>query len=108
MIVRVIRVQVKAESVSSFESETTLNHEASLREPGILRFDVLRDGTHPGTYLLYEVYRNQGAVDAHKLTKHYERWKNTVAEFMAEPRESTAYEVVAPMNPESWRPERGL
>ncbi|TVR85372.1 MAG: antibiotic biosynthesis monooxygenase [Spirochaetaceae bacterium] len=104
MIVRLIQVYVKPESVSSFESETTLNHEASLREPGVLRFDVLRDGSRPGTYLLYEVYRDQEAADAHKLTKHYARWKDEVADLMAQPRESTTYEVVAPMNPESWRP----
>ncbi len=102
MIVRIITVQVKPESVAAFEAETVKNHEGSLKEPGVLRFDVLRDTEQDGTFVLYEVYRDQAAVDAHKETAHYANWKNAVADMMASPRESTAYDVIAPVDPNLW------
>lgn len=102
MIVRIITVHVKPEHIEAFEAETVRNHEGSVAEPGVLRFDVLRDGDQRGRYLLYEVYRDQAAVEAHKETAHYERWKDAVADMMAKPRESTTCEVVAPADPDRW------
>ncbi len=102
MIVRIITVNVKPESVEAFEAETVKNHEGSLGEPGVLRFDVLRDTEQHDRFVLYEVYGDQAAVDAHKGTAHYERWKNAVADMMAGPRESAAYDVVAPADPGRW------
>ncbi len=102
MIVRIITVHVKPEFTEAFEVETVKNHEGSVGEAGVLRFDVLRDGEQRGRYILYEVYRDQAAVDAHKETEHYERWKTAVADMMAKPRESTSCEVVAPTDPHRW------
>ncbi len=102
MIVRVISVQVKLDCIDLFEEETQQNHVGSIQEPGVLRFDVLRDPTTAGNYLLYEVYRDQAAVEAHKETAHYARWRDAVADCMAAPRQSTAYEVVAPADPAAW------
>ena len=43
MIVRTIKVFVKREYVAEFEEATLANHLGSLQEPGVLRFDVLKD-----------------------------------------------------------------
>lgn len=96
MIVRIVTIQVKKDFIEQFETETRLNHEGSVREPGVLRFDVLRDPETLGSYVLYEVYRDQEANEAHKHTSHYARWKKAVQEWMVTPRASTAYEVIAP------------
>lgn len=103
MIVRLIRVSVKSDSVAAFEAATQLNHVGSLNEPGVLRFDVLRNPDQPGVYLLYEVYASQQAADAHKETTHYTEWKETVADMMARPRESETFDVVAPKREDAWR-----
>lgn len=102
MIVRIIRVYVKPEHVEEFERETTLNHEGSIREAGVLRFDVLRMPDGPGEYVLYEAYRDEQATIDHKATAHYARWKERVAGMMDRDRESESFEVVVPTDPASW------
>ena len=102
MIVRIITVSVKSEFISEFEKETTLNHRGSIDEPGVLRFDVLKDAEVPGRYVLYEVYVDEQATRLHKETQHYARWKAAVEPMMAGPRESAAYSVIAPIDPGAW------
>ena len=45
-------------------------------EPGCLRFDVLEDPDDPNRIFLYEVYRDEGALDAHRQAPHFLRWKH--------------------------------
>ncbi len=96
MIVRVISLRVKPEQIDEFKTATIANHVGSLKEPGILRFDVLQNETDPSEFLLYEAYESQEATLTHKETVHYRRWKDTVDPMMAQPRTSTAYSLVAP------------
>jgi autoinducer 2-degrading protein len=75
MIVRAIRLYVKPSELEAFERITLENHRGSLKEPGVLRFDVLKDPEKPGEYMLYEVFRSPEATEAHRETEHYKRWK---------------------------------
>lgn len=102
MIVRIITVYVKSANTEEFEHETTLNHEGSVKESGVLRFDVLRDAEEAGRYVLYEVYRDNEAIAAHKETAHYARWKQAVEPMMAAPRDAQSCEVVAPVHESQW------
>ena len=45
-------------------------------EPGCLRFDVLEDPDDPNRIFLYEVYRDEEALDAHRQAPHFLRWKH--------------------------------
>lgn len=89
MIVRVVQVTVRPDRVEEFENATAENHYSSLGEPGVLRFDVLRDDRNPGCYILYEMYRDSEAVLAHKETVHYKAWRDTVESMMEKPRQGT-------------------
>lgn len=102
MLVRIIHVKVRPEAASDFEAACEANHRGSIAEPGVLRFDVLREEGVPGSYVLYEAYRDQNATVAHKETEHYRVWRETVAPMMAGDRTSAAYSVVAPDDPASW------
>ncbi|MFO8042339.1 MAG: antibiotic biosynthesis monooxygenase [Alkalispirochaeta sp.] len=103
MIVRIITVHVKPGSEDEFERLTTENHEASLTEPGVLRFDVLRDNEDPCTYYLYEAYRDEASTFAHKETDHYSHWKEHVAPLLAGERTSVTTTPLVPMTENSWR-----
>lgn len=103
MIVRFITVEVRPGKEELFEEATRINHRESLKEEGVLRFDVLKDSDTPGRYYLYEVYRDEAGVAAHKETKHYHTWKREVAEYMAGDRSSITGEPVAPTLEEQWR-----
>ena len=102
MIVRIINVYVKPERIEEFKSITVKNHQASLEEEGVLRFDVLQDIDDPGVFVLYEVYRSERAALAHKDTPHYAEWKTAVESMMAQDRKRSEYAAIAPGREESW------
>jgi autoinducer 2-degrading protein len=96
-----VQVHVKPASVEAFLRATRENAEQSLREPGVARFDVVQDEQDPTRFVLVEAYRDEQAPAAHKGTAHYARWRDAVAEMMAEPRSSRRYRNVFPED-ERW------
>ena len=73
-----------------------VNAAASLREPGIARFDVLQVADDPTGFVLAEVYRDRPATLAHKETAHYLAWAETVTPMLAEPRTRVWFDSVYP------------
>lgn len=96
MHVTIVHVSVKPEFVDVFLAATRLNHENSVQEPGNQRFDVLQSPQDPTRFVLYEAYRNAEDAAAHKETAHYHAWRETVAEWMAKPREGIVYQGLFP------------
>jgi autoinducer 2-degrading protein len=86
-----VHVHVKPDAVDAFRAATLANAQASVREPGIARFDVVQSREDPTRFVLVEVYRDAAAPAAHKETAHYAAWRDAVAAMMAEPRTSTKY-----------------
>jgi quinol monooxygenase YgiN len=43
-------------------------------EPGNLRWDVWRDPSHEGRFVLDELYRDVAAVEAHRNTPHFKAY----------------------------------
>lgn len=96
-----VHVRVKPECVDAFKAATEDNARASVREPGIARFDVIQQSDDPERFILVEVYRTPDAPAAHKETAHYKTWRDTVAEMMAEPRTAVKFSNVFPGD-EAW------
>ncbi len=102
MLVVHVHVRVRPERTADFLAATVINARASLAEPGVLRFDVIEDDADPAHVVLVEVYRDADAAAAHKTTPHYATWRDTVAEMMAQPRESTKFSVIFPPGTSDW------
>src|SRR5688500_16186369 len=98
LLVIEVLIHVRAEAIEAFLAATVENARASVREPGIARFDVLQDRDDPTRFVLIEVYRNAEAPAAHKTTAHYLKWRDDVAELMAEPRTSRKFTNVFPLD----------
>jgi len=96
MIVVIVHVEVRPENVDAFIRATTENHLESVKEPGNLRFDVLRNDAEPTRFALYEAYVSKEKAAAHKKTAHYLKWRETVALWMAAPREGIPYTAIVP------------
>ena len=86
MHVTLVHVRVRPEDVDAFIAATRINHQASVREPGNRRFDVLQAPDDPARFMLYEAYASAADAAAHKETAHYLAWRDAVAGMMAEPR----------------------
>lgn len=96
MTVTCVYVSVMETHIDDFIEATRQNHLASVDEPGNLRFDVLQSVDHPASFLLYEAYETEEAAAAHKRTRHYLAWKETVAGWMAEPRRGVEFNSICP------------
>jgi quinol monooxygenase YgiN len=47
--------------------------DASVKEPGVVQFEVGRSIEDPNVFALWEVYRDQAASDAHRESEHFKR-----------------------------------
>ena len=96
-----VQVHVKAECVDAFREVSLENARNSVQEPGIARFDVVQDNDDPTHFVLVEVYRTPDDPAKHKETAHYAKWRETVAEMMAEPRSGANFTNAFP-DDEGW------
>jgi quinol monooxygenase YgiN len=96
MLVVHVFVHVKPDQVEAFRTSTLENARNSIQEPGIARFDVVQQQDDPARFVLVEVYRTSEDPGKHKETPHYQKWRDIVADMMAEPRTSVKYTNVFP------------
>jgi len=96
MFIVLVHVRVKPGSVDAFQEASAENARNSIQEPGIARFDVIQQSDDPTRFVLVEVYRTPDDPARHKETAHYQIWRDTVADMMAEPRQSVKYANVFP------------
>jgi autoinducer 2-degrading protein len=96
MYVTIVHVWVKPERVDAFIAASRANHEASVRETGNRRFDVLQDAGDPTKFVLYEAYATAEDAAAHKGAQHYLTWRETVADMMAQPRQGIVHKGLFP------------
>ena len=89
-----VHVHVKPEYIEQFKALTLDNATNSVKEPGVARFDVVQNLDDPARFVLIEAYRTPEAPARHKETAHYMRWRDGVADMMAEPRTAVKYESV--------------
>ena len=89
-----VTVHVKPEAIDRFIEAALDNARNTRTEPGNIRFDVAQAVDDPARFLLYEVYHSPEDFARHQQTAHYLRWKQAVAEWMAQPREGIKHQGV--------------
>ncbi|QIA06937.1 putative quinol monooxygenase [Draconibacterium halophilum] len=89
-------VHVKEDCIDAFKAATIENAKHSLNEPGIARFDFVEQQDDSTRFVLVEVYRTANDPAKHKETAHYQKWRDTVADMMAEPRSALKFYNVLP------------
>jgi autoinducer 2-degrading protein len=102
MHVTFVYVHVREEYISEFIEASRVNRIESVKEPGNLRFDVLQNAEDSSHFVLYEGYESDEAAAAHKNTPHYLKWREAVANWMAEPRKGVKYNVLFPSERSEW------
>ena len=83
-----MRIEVAPDQLDAFVDLVRFNAANSRREPGCLKFDVLRSAENPLLFRLHEVYKDEAGFAAHQATPHYARWKAEIAGLCATPRTS--------------------
>ena len=85
MFVLMVDIRVKPQAREAFVAAISENAAASNQEPGCLQFDVSQDGEDADRFYLYEVYREEADLDAHRETAHFKKYAALAADLMAEP-----------------------
>jgi len=102
MYVVCVSSKVKPEFSGRYLEECLENARNTRKEPGNIRFDVLRAEEDSCRFFFYEVYRSKDAFTAHQQTPHYFRWRDTVKEWMAETRKGEKHVSVFPGGESGW------
>ncbi len=81
----IVKTQLKPGAREQFLDAMLKNAAASVaNEPGCVVFDVLEDKAQADLFHLYEIYRDEAALAAHKETVHYKESRAIVNELIAE------------------------
>jgi quinol monooxygenase YgiN len=86
MIVNAVKYRFPADKAGEAERIFGELRAASLAEAGCLGFVVARDVTEPATFVLFEEWVDQAALDAHYATEAFERLGRNGVRLLAESR----------------------
>ena len=82
MLALLVAIKIKPGQRDAFVTALMDDARGSVHnEPGCLRFDVLQDTADPNQIYLYEVYRDEKALEAHRQAPHYLKWRETVKDW---------------------------
>jgi quinol monooxygenase YgiN len=75
MLILHAKVHVKPEKRAQFLQLVKPLIEASNQEEGVIAYSCNEDVTDPNTFLFYEEYIDQSAIDSHFQAKHFKNWR---------------------------------
>ena len=70
----IVKATIEPDRMAEFLQMIETNAEETRKEPGCVRFDVLRSQDAPNEFFFYELYENAASIDYHKKQPHYNLW----------------------------------
>ena len=78
-----VNIRIKPENVEKFMAELLANGREARKEPGCRQFEALVDVSDPTKVLLFEVYDDEKAFEAHQQTPHFKRYLSEAVPLLA-------------------------
>jgi (4S)-4-hydroxy-5-phosphonooxypentane-2,3-dione isomerase len=72
----IVKAEIQPDRMAEFLKLIETNAIETRKEPGCIRFDVVRCQEAPNQFFFYELYKNVEAIDYHKQQAHYDSWAN--------------------------------
>ncbi|HEY9219649.1 MAG TPA: putative quinol monooxygenase [Phenylobacterium sp.] len=88
-------VRVPPENLAGLKPHMIEMMTATRREDGCVEYSYAEDIAEPGLIRVYEIWRDQAALDAHFQTPHMARWRAAWPPFGVFDRRLFAYEVAS-------------
>jgi len=95
MLCLLVTLRLRPGTVAAGEECLRALAEHSRSEPGCRVYNVHQCQDDPLQYLIYEIYDNAAALEAHRATPHFGRWAEAGLHALAESRQATLYDPVA-------------
>lgn len=73
--VHVVEYDIMLGQLDAYLAALKENAAATIKEPGVHEFDILRSEKDPNHVLIFEVYNNAAAAEAHTATDHFKKYK---------------------------------
>ena len=70
----VVNIRIKPENVDKFMQGLLANAREARKEPGCRQFEVLVDPKDGTKVMLFEVYDDEKAFEAHQATPHFKKY----------------------------------
>ena len=83
-----IHPEKEEEAIAALEA----NAAGSRQEPGCLKWEWCRHVDEPNRFAIYELYEDKAAIQRHRAAAHFQDWRASAPNFMAE-KTSGVYEV---------------
>ena len=77
------RITVKPDAIDQFLSYAAVIVLASNLEKGCLIYNLYQEVGNPSSFIFYEEYENQEAVDFHNATNHFKTFIGQITELLA-------------------------
>lgn len=101
MLVLVVSVQVKPGCADDYIAAVQEDGDGTqTNEEGNFQFTAVRDQADPDHFLLFEVYKDEAALEAHRGMPHFQKYREATADLLA--RESVRYMCTNVFPPDSW------
>jgi len=69
-----VDLRIKPENVDKFMAGLLANAKEARKEPGCRQFEALIDTSDPTKVMLFEVYDDEKAFEAHQQTPHFKKY----------------------------------
>ena len=69
-----VDLRIKPENVDKFMAGLLANAKEARKEPGCRQFEALVDTSDPTKVMLFEVYDDEKAFEAHQQTPHFKKY----------------------------------
>ena len=69
-----VKLRIKPENVEEFMARLAENAKGARAEPGCRTFDVCVDPNDRTSVMLYEIYADEKAFEAHQQTRHFQKY----------------------------------
>lgn len=76
------RIKVKADAVGQFLTYAQVIVLASNLEQGCLVYNLYQEVGDPSSFIFYEEYENQEAIDFHNATNHFKTFIGQITEIL--------------------------
>jgi quinol monooxygenase YgiN len=79
-----VEFRIQPAHIAAFEAAITANaRDSRATEPGCRQFDVCRDPAQPERFVLYELYDDEAAIQAHLRSAHFVQMNALTADWVA-------------------------
>jgi len=94
LYINAVDIDVVPGQIDNYLAALKENGTASVHEPGCREFDIAVSQKDTNHVLIFEVYDNAAALDAHRQTDHFKKYAATTKDMVAK-RDARAFSLVA-------------